>query len=61
MPYRRFDWHEHIAEVWGEFRAARAAVDRLKAELANAPDLLISDRVTQPLAYSTRCSDGWVG
>ena len=47
MPYRRFDWHEHISEVWGEYRAARAAVDRLKAEVAKAPDLLRNDRVVR--------------
>ena len=29
MPYRRFDWHQRITEVWGEHRSARAAVDRL--------------------------------
>ena len=45
MPYRRFDWHEHIAEVWGEFRSARAAVDRLRAAVAATPDLLKNDRV----------------
>ena len=47
MPYRRFDWHEHIAEVWGEFRAARAAVDRLTAEVAATPDLLKNDHVAR--------------
>jgi len=40
MPYRRFDWHEHITEVWGEYKSARTAVDRLKAALAATPDLL---------------------
>jgi hypothetical protein len=47
MPYRRFDWHEHIAEVWGEFRSARAAVNRLRAAVAAAPDLLKNDRVAR--------------
>ena len=31
MPNRRFDWHEHIKDVEGEYKAARIAVDRLKA------------------------------
>jgi hypothetical protein len=43
MPYRRFDWHEHLMEVWGEYRSARAAVDRLKAAVATTPDLLKND------------------
>jgi hypothetical protein len=47
MPYRRFDWHEHIVEVWGEFRSARAAVNRLRAAVAAAPDLLKNDRVAR--------------
>ena len=47
MPYRRFDWHEHIMEVWGEYRSARVAVDRLKAAVASAPDLLKNDRVAR--------------
>jgi hypothetical protein len=45
MPYRRFDWHEHITEVWGKFRSARAAVDRLRGAVAVMPDLLKNDRV----------------
>jgi hypothetical protein len=40
MPYRRFDWHQHITDVWGEYRSARAAVERLNAEVAARPDLL---------------------
>ncbi len=47
MPYHRFDWHEHIKEVWGEYRSARAAVDRLKAAVAATPDLLKTDRVAR--------------
>ena len=47
MPYRRFDWHEHIVEVWGEFRSARAAIDRLRAAVAAAPDLLKNDHVAR--------------
>ena len=47
MPYRRFDWHEHITEVWGEYRSARAAVDRLKDAVAATPDLLKKDPVVR--------------
>src|SRR5437867_2545725 len=43
MPYRRFDWHEHIRDVWGEYKSARAAVDRLKTAVAATPDLLKKD------------------
>ena len=47
MPYRRFDWHQHITEVWGEYRSARAAVDRLKDAVAATPDLLKKDPVAR--------------
>jgi hypothetical protein len=47
MPYRRFDWHQHITEVWGEYRSARAAVDRLKEAVAATPDLLKKDPVAR--------------
>ncbi|MGD0896452.1 MAG: hypothetical protein ABR915_01370 [Thermoguttaceae bacterium] len=41
MPNLRFDWHEHIKNVEGEYKAARLAVDRLKGSLGTAaPDLL---------------------
>ena len=40
MPHRRFDWHEHIKEIEGEYKAIRFAVDRLKAGLVATPDLL---------------------
>ena len=43
MPNRRFDWHEHIKDVEGEYQAARIAVDRLKAGLVATPDLLKRD------------------
>ncbi|MGA2706444.1 MAG: hypothetical protein ABSH35_35955 [Isosphaeraceae bacterium] len=59
MPYRRFDWHEHIAEVWGEFRSARAAVDRLRAEVAGTPDLLKNDRVARE--YLSRADENLDG
>ncbi len=47
MLYRRFDWHQHITEVWGEYKSARAAVDRLKAAVATTPDLLKKDPVAR--------------
>lgn len=47
MPYRRFDWHEHLSEVWGEYRSARAALDRLKAAVAAKPDFLKKDTVAR--------------
>jgi hypothetical protein len=47
MPYRRFDWHEHIRDVWGEARAARLAIDRLRDEVTAAPDLLNKDPVAR--------------
>jgi len=43
MPNRRFDWHEHIKDVEGEYRVARFAVDRLKAVVVATPDLLKKD------------------
>ena len=47
MSYRRFDWHQHITEVWGEYRSARVAVDRLKDAVATTPDLLRKDPVAR--------------
>ena len=43
MPNRRFDWHEHIKDIEGEYRAARLAVDRLRDQVAVAPNLLGRD------------------
>src|ERR1700723_1468202 len=43
MPHRRFDWHEHIKEVEGEYHAARLAIDHLKAGLNANPNLLKRD------------------
>jgi len=43
MPNRRFDWHEHIKEVEGEYRAARCAVDCLKRQVVADPSLLGKD------------------
>lgn len=40
MPHRRFDWHEHIKEIEGEYKAARVAVDRLKDQVVATPDIL---------------------
>jgi hypothetical protein len=47
MSYRRFDWHEHIVEVWGEYKSARAAIDRLRTQVVAAPDLLKNDRIAR--------------
>ena len=44
MPSRRFDWHEHLVEVSGEYKSARAAVDHLQSALTATPDLLERDR-----------------
>ena len=43
MPYHRSEWHEHILDVWREHKSARAAVDRLMAEVHAKPDLLKDD------------------
>ena len=47
MPSRRFDWHQHLTEVWGEYVSARAAVDRLMAAVAATPDLLKKERTAR--------------
>jgi hypothetical protein len=44
MPNRRFDWHEHVKEVEGEFRAARMALDLLLTQAAFAPHLPVRDK-----------------
>jgi hypothetical protein len=43
MPHRRFDWHEHIKDVEGEYRAARFAIDHLKVGLLATSDILKKD------------------
>jgi hypothetical protein len=43
MPNHRFDWHEHIKDIEGEYRAARIAVDRLKLQVGADPSLLGKD------------------
>ena len=40
MPYRRYEWHEHIKDVEGEYNAARFALDRLKAQFVATPEIL---------------------
>ena len=47
MPNHRFDWHEPINDVEGEYRAARIAVDRLKAEAVASPDILQKEDKTR--------------
>jgi len=47
MPHRRFDWHEHIKDVEGEYQAARFAIDHFKAILAVNPVLLKREDVSR--------------
>jgi len=47
MPYRRFDWHQHVTEVWGEYWSARAAVDWLKVAVKKTPDILKENPVAR--------------
>jgi hypothetical protein len=47
MANRRFDWHEHIKDIEGEYRAARIAVDRLKEQVVATPDLLAKGQGTR--------------
>jgi hypothetical protein len=59
MPNRRFDWHEHIKNVEGEYQAARVAVDRLKAALVATPDLLKKkDEARSYLRHADRNLEG---
>ncbi len=43
MPNRRFDWHQHIKDVEGEYQATRIAVDRLKVQVIETPAILSRD------------------
>lgn len=43
MPSRRFDWHERLKEVEGEYKAVRAAVDRMTAAVVETPEILAAD------------------
>src|SRR5438309_6546766 len=59
MPNRRFDWHEHIKDVEGEYQTARVAVDRLKAALVATPDLLKKkDEARRYLRHADRNLEG---
>ncbi len=58
MPNIRFEWHEHIKKVEGEYRAARIAVDRLKADLLITPDLPIEDEARNYLRQADRNLEG---
>jgi hypothetical protein len=40
MRSRRFDWHQHITEVLGEYKSARVAFDRLRDAVAATPDIM---------------------
>ena len=39
MPNRRFDWHEHIKDIEGEYQAARIAVNMLKDQVVATPHI----------------------
>ena len=39
----RFEWHEHVAEVFREYESVRTAVDRFKDAVAAKPDFLPKD------------------
>lgn len=43
MPYRRFDWHDYITQVWREYRSVRVAADYYIDAVVAAPDLLTRD------------------
>jgi hypothetical protein len=59
MPHRRFDWHEHLIEVAGEYKAARLAVDRLTAAVAADPSVLgKDDRAPANLRAATQNLEG---
>jgi hypothetical protein len=53
MPNRRFDWHQHIKDIEGEYLAARLAVDRLTAQVAATPDLIKRDDQTRAYLRDT--------
>ncbi len=43
MPSTRFDWHDHITDVFREGESARTALDRFKDAVAVKPDILPKD------------------
>jgi hypothetical protein len=53
MPHRRFDWHEHLKEVEREYGAVRFAVDRLLANVAADPSVLVK---SDPVRASVRAA-----
>jgi hypothetical protein len=53
MPNRRFDWHQHIKDVEGEYRTTRFAVDRLTAQVSATPDILNRDDGTRAYLRDT--------
>lgn len=40
MPFRKFDWQEHLKDIEREYWAVRFAVDRANSEINIRPDLL---------------------
>ncbi len=47
MLNRRFDWHEHVKDVEGEYRAARVALDLLASQDATVPHITRLDKKTR--------------
>jgi hypothetical protein len=43
MPYLLSEWRAHIQEVWGEFKAARLAVSRLKVQVNGDANILAAE------------------
>lgn len=59
MPNRRFDWHEHIKDIEGEYRAARLAVDRFQFQVMESPDMLTARDATR--AYLRQADENLEG
>lgn len=47
MLYRRFDWHEHLKRIEGEFQAARFAVQDFRKRLEREPALLAESNLSR--------------
>jgi hypothetical protein len=58
MPFRRFDWHERIKDVEGEYRAARLAVDAFKAGLTDSSVAVDDADVRRYLQQADRKLEG---
>ena len=59
MPYLLSEWRAHIQEVWGEFKAARLAVSRLKEQVnADANIVAGEDGVREHLSSADANLEG---